>query len=256
MAWRSRSGQSGSCSVAAERFIERRAAGSCRRRARARSKTRLSSRLTRPAFSATGSKPEGPTIVPSGSTSRSSASSNAIVREARRTTGCSASVMRPWFNPAKMSSAVRSARNLASDTLSKGSNAAKRRAGLPCEIDRVLCVLEQDLCRTSVTRRDHSADAQTGVYRSGIGFKWCGRNGFNEAPRRDLHLFGVAAGEDEPKLVAGITGNYVAAAHFAPQARHHLYDLVGSVIAVGAIEREEVLDGRKQHHEGFGATAS
>jgi hypothetical protein len=36
--------------------------------------------------------------------------------------------MRPWFNPAKMSSAVRSARNLASDTLSKGSNAAKRRA--------------------------------------------------------------------------------------------------------------------------------
>ncbi len=112
------------------------------------------------------------------------------------------------------------------------------------------------MCRTSVTRRDHSADAQTGVYRSGIGFKWCGRNGFNEAPRRDLHLFGVAAGEDEPKLVAGITGNYVAAAHFAPQARHHLYDLVGSVIAVGAIEREEVLDGRKQHHEGFGATAS
>jgi hypothetical protein len=71
---------------------------------------------------------EGSKNRPIRSTSRSGASSNPIVREARRTIGCSASVMRPWFNPAKMSSAVRSARNLASDTLSKGSNAAKRRA--------------------------------------------------------------------------------------------------------------------------------
>ena len=116
-------------------------------------------------------------------------------------------------------------------------------------------MLEQDLCRTSVTRRNRSADAQTGVYRSSISFEWCAAMASMKRRAATCICSASQPARTSPNLLPH-SGRYIAAAHFAPQARHHLYDLFGSVIAVGAIEREEVLDGRKQHHESFGATAS
>src|SRR5947209_11045442 len=75
---------------------------------------------------------------------------------------------------------------------------------------------------------------------------------FYKASCRHLHLLVLAAGEHKTEFVAGISRDDIAAAHLGPEPCHDSSDhLIGGVITIGAIDREEVLDCSEQHDKSF-----
>lgn len=123
-------------------------------------------------------------------------------------------------------------------------------------VERLLGALKQDLCRTRMARRGDAADLQRRRQRAGRGRKLGGGDRVQKALRGQGHLLGVAAVEDQQKLVAAIAGEHVGRAHLAGQpAGNTGNQLVADVIAEITIRPVEIADRREQDRKRAGRLA-
>ena len=111
-------------------------------------------------------------------------------------------------------------------------------------------MLEQEIGGAPVTRRRDAADAQGDRNRPRARLDRRMARLIEEALRRDHHLLAIAIVEHQREFGAGVAAERIRPAHRAAQPFRGPRDhFVGDVVAVGAIEDEQVFEAREQNAE-------